>query len=74
MWRLYSRLTRALPNPTAETEFKAVQHLQKAHRSAVADASWVNDTKVCLEVMELSEELADGTSKFYLNFLTFFFF
>lgn len=59
VWRLYSRLTRALPNPTPETDFKAVQHLQKAHRSAVVDASWVNDTEVCLEVIGLSEELAN---------------
>lgn len=49
-----------LPSPSPEDEFRAVQHLQKAHRSAVAVASWVNDNASCLEVMDLSEDLANG--------------
>ncbi|KAJ1522894.1 hypothetical protein ONE63_002036 [Megalurothrips usitatus] len=59
VWRVYSRLTSASPNPTPETQTRAVQHMQKAHRAAVADASWVNDTKICMEVLGLTEELAN---------------
>ncbi|KAK3914871.1 Tetratricopeptide repeat protein 27 [Frankliniella fusca] len=62
VWRVYSRLTSALQNPTPESEVRAVQHLQKAHRCAIADASWVNDNDLCLQVIDLSEELANVTT------------
>lgn len=59
VWQIYSRLTCAMPNATPESEFRGVQHLQKAHRSAIADASWVNDNENCLRIIELSDELAN---------------
>lgn len=56
VWRLYSQLTRALKNPSVESEYRAVQHLQKAHRCAIADSSWVNDNEICTQILNLTEE------------------
>lgn len=57
-----------MPNPTPESEIRAVQHLQKAHRCAIVDASWVNDNDSCLQVIELSVELANGTHNNLVKF------
>nr|CAD7257445.1 unnamed protein product [Timema shepardi] len=60
VWWLYSQLTASQDEKTHSILQLTVQYLQKAQRSAVQDAHWVQDTAKCKTVMDISISLVDG--------------
>nr|CAD7446994.1 unnamed protein product [Timema bartmani] len=60
VWWLYSQLTASQDEKTHSILQLTVQFLQKAHRSAVQDGHWIQDTAKCKNVMDISISLVDA--------------
>ncbi|XP_071441326.1 tetratricopeptide repeat protein 27 isoform X2 [Hetaerina americana] len=60
IWVLYAKLVAGTSVASAESSAKVAQLLQKGHRSALQFPNWEKDVKACIEVLEISENLADA--------------